>query len=64
MRYVSEVEDTKRKEEGKKKKEKKKEGKKIGKKKNELSIFLEIMIHNLYWLYYYWIIKIKNDSYM
>jgi hypothetical protein len=33
MRYVSEVEDTKRKEEGKKKKEKKKEGKKIGKKK-------------------------------
>jgi hypothetical protein len=52
------VVEKKKKEVGNKKKGKTK-GEKIGKKKNKLSKFLEIVIHNLHWLYYYWIIKKK-----
>jgi hypothetical protein len=57
------VVEKKKKEVGNKKKGKTK-GEKIGKKKNKLSKFLEIVIHNLHWLYYYWIIKKEGDSYM
>jgi hypothetical protein len=44
------------KEKGEKRKERKK--KNMGKKKNGLSNFLEIVIDNLYLLYYYRVIKI------
>jgi hypothetical protein len=37
---------------------------KTRKRKNKLSKFLEIVIHNLHWLYYYWIIKTEDGSYM
>jgi hypothetical protein len=45
-------------------KEKKKEKKVRGKRgENNLSIFLEIVIHNLYLLYYYRVMKIEDVSY-
>jgi hypothetical protein len=52
----------KRKKKKGKKKEKKKEGKKIG--TNELFGFLEIVFCNLYWLYYYRMIKRESGSYI
>jgi hypothetical protein len=42
----------------------KKERKNRGKKKNGLSNFLEIVIDNLYLLYYYWVIKIEHVNYI
>jgi hypothetical protein len=55
----------KRKEKRKRKEKKNGAGKirKIGNKKNYY-LFLEIMIHKLYYPYYYWLIKIGDDSYI
>jgi hypothetical protein len=38
--------------------------KKIGNKKENYYLFLEIMIHKLYYPYYYWLIKIEDDIYI
>jgi hypothetical protein len=51
----------KRKERGKQTKEREKIG---GGRKNRLSIFLEIVINNLYLLYYYRVIKIEDVNYI
>jgi hypothetical protein len=37
---------------------------KIGNKKEIYYLFLEIMIHKLYYPYYYWLIKIEDDIYI
>jgi hypothetical protein len=50
---------------GKEKKEREKRKKKNrGKRKNGLSNFLEIVIDNLYLLYYYRVIKIEDVNYI
>jgi ATP adenylyltransferase/5',5'''-P-1,P-4-tetraphosphate phosphorylase II len=49
----------------KRKTKKRRERKKIeGKRKNRLSNFLEIVIDNLYLLYYYQVIKIEDVNYI
>jgi hypothetical protein len=54
----------KKKRKAKKKRKGKKERKNRGKRKNGLSNFLEIVIDNLYLLYYYRVIKIEDVNYI